>query len=383
MKKRFALLLGVLFILVAAFASCGNTAKTDKDIRWDKGSEQYTYIITLSDFANDGNTLFKEHSEKFNKKGDGDTLSAVNVTCYKDSIINTNEATLMYNADQICPVDAKGVYTIDANVDDTHVTLKTKQVLFCQYKTEDLQSLGCLNVFKGSAYDYTSKEENPFENNDKLITLRSETNTEVVFASNINMTPVSSKSSNKGFYIGKTAQTVSEYSYETAYDIDNNKVTVKKNGEDAVERKLSIDKNTTLIDASQLLWYIRMLDKSQEAFQDTPSVSVYDVVTDSIYSSTFALNRQFNLKLENNGDIAVISVNVVNVTVGGTPFMAQYNLPDVTAIGDGYDCLSRSGTKRPKYTTVKFRSGWFSYEMQPNEYYQQAINAIKVKSDEA
>lgn len=389
MKKRVALLLGVLFTLVAAFASCGQTVATDRNIRWqtEEGKptyEKYTFNITLSDFADSGNNLFKEYTEKFKKKGDDGNLSEVSVTCYKDSIISTNEASLMYNADQIRPVDARGTYTMDISINSTSVTLVTKQILYCQYKTEDLQRLGCLNTFKDSEYDYTAKEENPFENNDALITLHSVTDSEVVFANNINMTPSSSKQSNKGFYIGKTAQTVSEYSYETTYDLDNNKVTVKKNGSDtAEERKLNLAKNAICIDASQLLLYIRILDKSSAAFQDSPSVSVYDVVTDSVNTASFALNRQFNLILDNKGEKAIVSVNAVTATVGGTPFIAQYNLPDVSAIGDGFDYLALSGARRPKYTTVKFRSGWFSYDMQPDEYYQQAINAIKVKSDEA
>ena len=129
-----------------------------------------------------------------------------------------------------------------------------------------------------------------------------------------------------------------------------------------------------------MLTYVRSLDKSSAAFQDSPSVAVYDVTTNNVSTASFALKREFNLLFDNNGQEAVVSVNAVTVAVGGMPFMAQYNLPDLTKVGDGFDYLPLSADRRCKYTTIKFRSGWYSYELQPDEYYQQAIDTVRIKS---
>lgn len=378
MKKRLAVLLGLLFVLIAAFASCANTAETAKYARWSESGETHTFKITLSDFANDGNTLFGKYNPKFRQKDDDGNITETTVTCYRDDVIVSNESYLMKNGDQICPVDATGTYTMRIHNDGANIRFETEQTLYSQYKTEDLQLLGCLDKLSERI---VKVNDSPFENNDGRTTLLSKTSASVIFANNAeNPLPVSSVSENKGFYIGKIAQSVSSYKYETTYDFDKRTVTVKKDNGEAEERKLNLAKGKSCIDANQLILYIRSLDKSSAAFQDSPSVSVYDVTTDSICTASFTLNRQFNLLLGDNDNQSVISTNAVLTTVDGLPFMAQYNLPDISSVDSGYDYLPLSSGRSPKYTAVKFRSGWYSYELQPDEIYQQTIDAIKIKN---
>ena len=124
---------------------------------------------------------------------------------------------------------------------------------------------------------------------------------------------------------------------------------------------------------------MRSLDKSGAAFADTPSVSVYDVTSDSITSASFGINREVYAILNNNGAEAVAKLDLISSTVGGVPFMSQYNLPDLTSVnGNAYDYMPISGDKRCKYTTVKFRCGWYSYELEATEEIQNALNAIKL-----
>lgn len=378
MKKKIALLLCALLTLVAVFASCNRTAATNHPARWDE-NESYTFNINLADFETEfgKTTLFKQH-EVTVKNEDG---TEKKVTCYKDTEINQESFTLE-NIDEVRPVDVKGTFTMDIVFDTTDTRkLVTKQVLYCQYETKTLQDLNCLE--KLSDYNVTDKEENPFEDNHGRTVLRSENTATVVFRNKESQQPVSSVKENTGFYIGKYKDNVdnqgpSNYKIETTYDFENSKVTVKKNDGEAVEKKL---KASACIDASQLLLYIRSLDKTSAGFQDTPSVSVYDAVSDTIYTASFGLNREYNAMLDNNGVDVGAKVHCVTVSVGGRPFMTQYNLPDLTKAGEnekGLDFLtSQTATKVCKFTTVKFRSGWISYEL--SDYNQEWINAITLK----
>lgn len=374
MKKRLALLLGVFLVLTAVFAACSQPAATARHTRWSETGEKYTFKITMSDFATEGSSLFKSYTRNFNLKGDNDQVTDTAVTCYKDDVITSTEGIWMSGWDQLRPVDADGTYTVDVKYEATSITVETKQTLYSQYKTEDLTKLDCLQTV--SKCDVTAKEENPFTNNEGRTTLRSVTETSVVFANDAKQLPISSVTENHGYYIGQIAQSLSDYKYETTYDFANKKVSVKKDGGEAEERAIKGE----CIDANQLLTYVRSLDKSSAAFQDSPSVAVYDVTTNNVSTASFALKREFNLLFDNNGQEAVVSVNAVTVAVGGMPFMAQYNLPDLTKLGDGFDYLPLSADRRCKYTTVKFRSGWYSYELQPDEYYQHAIDEARIKS---
>lgn len=375
MKKKISLLVGVLLILSVLFAACSQQAATTKSIRWEEQGESYSFKISLSDFSNDGNTLFNSYSKKIMKTNSNGESKEETITCYKDNVISS-DATVFANADQLRPIDACGTYTMSISRDTSTSTLVTEQVIYSQYDTSKLQELNCLDKLSA----YVVNDNSLFANNAGRTVLRSTTMSTVIFANTADQQPEKSTLENKGFYIGKIYQGASDYKYETTYDIANRKVTVSKNGGEAEERTLNIAKKGTCIDSSQLLLYVRSLDKSSAAFADNPSVAVYDVTTDLISTASFAINRDFNLILNGNGEETVATVHAVNVAVGGMPFMAQYNLPNISKIndeGEGYDYIPLSGDRRCKYTTLKFRSGWYSYEMV--DYSQpitDAVNAI-------
>lgn len=390
MKKGLALLVGVLLVMVAAFASCGQAAATAKYTRWDCDSdsknETYTFKISLADFANDHNTLFKNYTKKITQKNSDGTLNETTVTCYRDDVVTASEFTLMQGYLEVCPVDAYGEFALTISYDSpTTRKLVTTETIYSQYLTRTLEELECLDIFKGSKLDITNSDENPFEYNENRITLRSETKATVIFTNDENQLPVSSIKENDGYYIGAINKAsinkvnpcgLSSYKYETTYDFTNRTVTVKKDGGEAEERQLNIAKNGSCIDANQILLYIRSLDKSSAGFGSTPTVSVYDVTTNNVSSATFALNREFNLILNNGGDEVVAKVNAVTVSVAGTPFLAQYNLPDITS--KGCDSVFLGGQQRCKNTTIKFRSGWYSYELKSHD--QEALNAVNLES---
>lgn len=369
MKKKIALLLGALLLLTGVFAACSNTA-TSKTVRWSDKGETYTFNINLADFVS-GGTEFNAHDVTITKE-DGTEST---IKCYRD-IGTVQEAAILSTSDEIRPIDAKGTYTMNITL-ETSSTFKlvTEQVLYSQYETATLEALSCLDEFKGSEYDVTNKEENPFDNNSGSITLRSKTTSTVIFANNANQVPTSSVKESNGFYIGKIHQGASNYKYETTYDFENRKALVKKNDGEVEERKLGVSKGGACIDSAQILLYLRSIDKSSSAFADSPAVAVYDPVSDSLSNAVFALTREFNAFLNNNGTDVAASVNAVYVTVGGRPFITQFNLSDLSE--KNLDILPATGAgKTCKYTTIKFRSAWYSYEL--NEYSADIISAISM-----
>lgn len=375
MKKKIALLLCALLMSVVVFASCNRAAPTNHPTRWDE-NESYTFNISLADFETEfGKTaLFKSHDVTL-KNDDGTDKT---VTCYKDYEI-PQESFSMERTDEVRPVDVKGTYTMDIVFDTTDTRkLVTKQVLYCQYETKTLLDLNCVETLSG--YDVSDKDENPFTDNHGRTTLRSEVTSTVVFRNKESQQPVSSVKESKGYYIGKIHQGASDYKAETTYDFENRKITVKKNNDEPFDKK--INNGVTCIDASQMLLFVRSLDKTAAGFQSTPSIVVYDSVSDSMYTASFALNREFNAILNDNGENVGAKVHCVTVAVGNRPFMTQFNLPDLTKAGEneqGLDFLTSqtAGAKDCKFTTVKFRSGWISYEL--SEYDANWINAIKLK----
>ena len=363
MKKRIALLCGVLVLITAVFAAC-STTPTSRAIRWDEG-EKSQFNITLADFNADTNS-----KELFNSYKDNDK------TYFKDAIINAQESINMGNADELRPLNAKGTYTMEISAPSTTTRrLDTKQVIYTQYDTAKLRELNCLDKLA----DYivaADDESNPFVESNGATTLRSECTTWVVFAHDSNQLPQTSFIENKGYYIGATHQGASNYKYETTYDFDKRVVTIKTNDGEAETHKIGLRKGGACIDSNQLLLYIRSLDKSSVAFSDNPSVAVYNPVSKTLATATFALNRQFNAALNNNGANFYTTTHLVQVAVSGTPFMTQFNLPDLTTNDGGHDYLTgATGAKVCKYSTVKFRAGWYSYEL--SEYAADTLAALK------
>lgn len=361
MKKNIALLLGVLVLATVIFAACSSTP-TEYTVRWKE--ETRVFNITLADFnfEDSSGNLFRSYVN------DGKTY-------YKDIDISTQEGTNMRDADQLIPQDAKGTYTMTLTAPtSTTWKLETHQVLYSQYKTETLQNRNCLDKLKDYVVSPTA-DDNPFTNTVGMTTLRSETTTSVVFENNSGQLPQTSSMENKGFYIGQKNQSVSNYKYEATYDFDNRTVSVKKNGGEAETRKLGLKKGATCIDSNQILLYIRSMDKSSAAFADSPSVSVYNVASDNLATASFGITRNFNAVLNDNGSQRYAVVNMLAVAVGGVPFMTQLNLPDISAVDAGYDFLPEQGAKKlSKYTTIKFRAGWYSYEI--NEYNADELAAV-------
>lgn len=332
MKKRIALLISALLLLVGVLTACQQPPATNKVARWDVG-ESYTFNVTLAEYDSE------------------------------------------QNVDEISPLAVKGTFTmtISSNTSNSK-KLETTQVVYSQYDTQVLKNLNCLDKLGARI---VSADKSPFDNNADRTTLLSETKSTVVFG-DADQTPVSSVKENKGYYIGKEYQGLSEYKVETTYNFDKHTVSVKENDGEAKEEKIGT--NGTCIDSAQILLYVRSLNKTSDGFQDSPAVYVYDPMTKALRIAKFAISREYIAEINHNGELISVKVQAVSVTLDSQAFMLQCNLPDLTKAGtdeQGLDFrpLGADG-KMCKFTTIKFRTGWYTYEL--NQYDQQVIDAVKV-----
>lgn len=373
--KRTAFLLGLILALALILTACNNTATT-VNIRWNE-KEDFTFNIELADFntAEDAKTFFNSYK-------DGDK------TYYKDSLMSATEGSVFATADQLRPVDAKGTFqmTIEPDTATKQCKLTTKQTLYAQYKTEDLTELNgeILNVLK-NAVAPAAETEGMFATTEGRTVFKSVTATGVTFVNDQTQKPVSSYNRTDGYYIGKTHQGISKYDISTVYDFDSRqaKVTWKDadGKEEVKDNALGVRKGGYCLDANQMLLYVRSLGKTAEDFNDNPSQSVYDPYYNTLATANFALNREANVALANGGDMAYVTLNAVAVSVNGSPFMYQINLPDLTAKNVDVGQAVSASEKPPKYTTVRFRVGSFSYELQDGEFKTQFISALTAKEE--
>ena len=377
MKKRIAFLLGLAVALTLLLTACTNTATT-VNIRWNE-DEEFIFNIELADFNASGDTVFNSYK----KEGDDKTLY------YKDSLISSAESVTLSASDQLRPVDAKGVYkmtnkraTSNREAAASNREVITEQTLYVQYSTEALQNLNSdiLTTLKDKVVSPTD-EQNPFTDHDGKTTLKSVTKTGVTFIDDQNQKPVSSYNETDGFYVGTKFQGLSYYNISTVYDFDKRVATVTSKNADGTEKevkenKLGVSKGAYCLDSNQLLLFIRSLGKGSADFADSPSRLVYDPYYNSLTTANFALNREVNAVLNNNGVKEYVKLNGVVSTVNGVPFMYQLNLPDMTDKSlDAGQAVSAT-EKPPKYTTVRFRVGWFSYEFASYENYTAELDEI-------
>lgn len=348
MKKFTVLLVTTVLALTFVFAACSTTEKTDTMFRWpDSDTSTYVFDIELSDFSGQSTPLFTSYAQQ-------------NGTYYKDFAMS---AAVEHpdNKDEIKPVTAKGTYTMSISSVDagSSCLFETTQVLYATYDRFELQELeGWSELDKiDLAYD---SEEIPFNANENQVVLKTETTSSVKFEKKSAQRPIESSTVVKGFYVGKKHQAVSEYSVLTQYDFDNSTATVTINGGEPQVNTLNITSGKNFIDANQLLLYIRTLEKGSTKFQDSPTVVVYTPYTNATYTASFSFSYTANIALEiGEGEDSVwhyVGLNSVSVLLDGTPYLNQLNLPD-TLTEKGLDC---SGST-PNYTTVSFRSGYFSY----------------------
>ncbi|MCH5152759.1 MAG: hypothetical protein J1F68_02200 [Clostridiales bacterium] len=352
MKKKIALLIILILAVSLTLVACNQTAATSIRTRWDKDGETHVFNITLADFNGDSNSFLAYSA---------DGVAVANGKYHKD-IAFAGEFT---NWDEIRPLAVLGSYTIDIkpSADGTaYCDVKTVQEMCVAYKDTDIAEN---SEIRSAAATQEQLDKYPVDTfGSKVVVLWSQTETSVRFENTDKQKPLSSTVKVNGFYAGKTAQQLTNYELSTVYDYSEKRPVAKitLNGE-TTEYKFSRNSAGTFIDSNQILLYLRSLDKSSSSFQDSPSKSVFNPYNQTLQTASFGLSYEYNVLLTGENVLAT-TLNVVSVKVGNNAFMMQENLPDTIKLGDKkLDVYTTPNSKDSRFTTVRFRVGYFAYEI--------------------
>lgn len=375
--KKISLLLLLILALTAVFTACNRAVATEPAIRWETTGEEYVFEVSLADF-----NLREDATTMFN------TYNYNNETYCKDTVIETRTAReVLLGLDEIRPEDARGTYTltIQPSRDGTsYCDVTSTQVLYLRYKTSQLGEYSCWQQLSALV---PSSDEDPFEADANLTTLKSTTVTSVRFANLPTQTPISSSTEVNGFYIGKVHQEVNTYKVSTTYDFSGKRpvATVILNDGEPTEYQLPKNSEGRIIDSNQMLTYIRSLNKKSDNFQDSPTIYVFDPLTHNSYVTYFGFTYNLNLAITDNtrseGDTKLFTkLNAVGVSVGSNAFMMQYNLPD-RLLDSKLDRVFNGSDPVSKFTTVRFRVGYLSFELA--SYPEDVWEALNVTTEAA
>ena len=332
MKRKLALLILMILALSIALVACNGKEATEIAPRWQR-DEEYTFNVNKADFSS------------------------------KDTLMN---GETFADKDEIAPLNAKGTYTLKIEQAGDTWKVTTKQVLYVQYAKSAIQ-LSDEDLAKVSVTDSTL-----FQNPEGIetVVLKSTSDTEVVFENDKKQTPISSKTELHGFYIGLAHQEVSGYVAETTYDFSDKRplatVSIKLDSdEEAATYEKKFGRNASFIDYNQLLLYARSLDKPNGGFQDNPSVTVFNPYTRNTATASFALSKETSTLLTDSvrNETLWAKLDAVSVSIDGALFMQQINLPNLKSLNIDILHGGASYADKPKYTTVRFRVGYLSYEL--------------------
>ncbi len=347
-KKRFA---AVTICLIAAFsfilAACTPAASTGTTFRFGNGE---TYIFDI--------TLEKHGAENNQKKGPDDQTYTKDFQLLPDDY------------DEIRPADVKGTYRMDIAVAGEVCTITTSQTVFAAYSSET----GAAEYFLSRLTDeqkaivVPDDSEIPDGFGEGLTVLKSVITTETVTNTKAEQLPSSSKKTVKGYYLGLKQQEISDYEAECQYDFADKaqaKVTLKKNGGTPQENTYDLSYNSAInfIDVNQILTYSRSLNKKSGAFQDSPSVQVYDPLTNRTVTATFALTPSQRALFTNNGQDFFAVANALTVSLNNVSAYIIYNVPADTAEIPVNDMIGVN----PKHTVTRFQNGYLAYEISSYE----------------
>lgn len=341
MKKIIALAL-LLVLTTGIFVACNSVAPTEKKVRWEK-DETWVYNISLCDFDS--------------------SMSTANGTYFKDFTYSGEPNPLDGQIDRIAPASIRGTYEVrlttapaTESAPET-ATVTTTQTMYTTYE-KDVIDTSILEKYVVT--ELTT---------DTHYTLKSATTTEVVFKNVVAQTPVSSSTTASGFYVGKQYQGASDYSVQTTYKVSSNgKSIVATTTRDGKQTTTEIS-NTNVIDNNQVLTYVRSFDKADASFQDSPSVMVFDPLTQSTKKLSFVYNKSQNFLLEHKFEGAeetetiATTVNRLDVLMDGMAYVTQVNLPNL--LDSKLDRISTDVADEyiPKHTIVRFRVGFVSYHL--------------------
>jgi hypothetical protein len=299
--------------------------------------------------------------------------ATADATYFQDVLYSGETSPYEGSNDRIVPDDLSGQYVITISKASETTTVTTTQTMFATYA---VNTLGSWDEFDA----YVDESKTTAE----AVTLKSTTETQVVFKTGPSQTPVSSYTKVDGFYIGKQYQSVSKYEISTEYTVKGNSTIAKvtRDGK-TTEQQIS---GTNVIDNNQVLMYVRSFDKSSTSFQDNPQVMVFDPLTATSRRMSFVYTASQNFWLAHQFEGATelshvaTKVNRLDILLDGLPFMTQVNLPNLTSQQLDQINTSVVSSTVAKHTICRFRVGFVSYQL--TGYLNDAmVDAIQVKAE--
>lgn len=362
MKRKLALLILVIMAVSVLLVACNDTEKTTTAQRWD--DEVHVFHISLADFANSTYSAFAKYNADGKVAANGD---------YRKDKALTGE-TAYSTRDEVVPVAVYGTYTLTISVGSDTCQVTGEQELYAQYKKSDVEGWDDLTVLLGKLENYRDEvaQTGLIEDDDNVV-LRSETLTTVTFEIP-SQKPVSSSTKVDGFYIGKVNREISQYEVSTEYSFkDEKKPTAKVSidGKKAQKYELpSVSSTVDVIDSNQILIYLRSLNKTKTSLQDGKSAKVFNPFTGETQTASFAFSAYEDKMILTDralesGKTVAATLSSVSVGIDGVAFMLQDNLPGNLKFDDkALDVYTTSNGEIPKYTTVHFRVGYLSFEIE-------------------
>lgn len=354
--KKLSLILLLVLALSVGLTACNRTSATEAVVRWRDG-EHYEFNVSKADLnANDDSGYAKEYTVRGEANPD--------------------------QMDEKVPDDLRGTYTMDIKVKDEICTYTTEMVLVSLYSQEYYNSLPdeIKDDLKKAKLVLTDAEMRTyFGDTASGIALKSTTTTSVQFRNKKDQRPSHSEKEYNGYYLGATKQEVSKSKIVVDYNLDKNKVSVSVDEAAAVEKDISFNNNVNIIDANQLLLYIRSLEKTENSFQDSPSVQVYDPVYNVVRTASFSMTYTCQTYIEYTHDeiadegtdetTGPVTTNLkakltcVAAVIDGQVFMVQMNLPSSVNKDAKLDIYTNPSVDYNRYTTVRFRTGYKTFEL--------------------
>lgn len=367
MKRKITILLLMILALTALFAACSQ-ARTEHELRFDD-HETAEFRVTLADFEYD--------QEKAIGFKDDYTDEAYPGATFAKDMAMTSE--YLSTADELMPEAVDGTYVMNLDKANNKWTLNTEQTLYVQYlKTAQLNNGGTLKLTECDAWqdlqklavsgDELETQAPSLKEREDCVILKSVIKQSVTFENVADQTPIQSSTESDGFYLGAQRQQVSKYTVATTYDFSGKRpiVKVSVNGADPTEYKLA--KNVRPIDPIQILLYLRSYNKTSNDFKDSPAVQMFNPLTGELQIVGFGLNYNMPMAITDEtkqNTLKGVSLNVATVSVGGTPYMVEENVPDYITDDNNkpIDTINTVSDVKPKYTTVRFRVGYIAYEL--------------------
>ena len=345
MKRKLALLILVIIAVSVALVACNQPDATTADVRWNE--EKHVFTINKADFL----------------QSSGD---------YRKDAAMTAE--VLQSKDEIIPEDVCGSYvlTITPTAGMTaSCVVTTEQVIYALYYKSDVNSPKLSEEDFNTLVSKVSQEEiaqTGFDVKENQVVFKSVTKSEVMFETP-SQRPTSSMTKVDGFYAGKKHCNVTNYEVSTVYDYSNEKKPTATVTIDSQEETYNLPAKTStvdVIDSNQLLVYLRSLAKTKTSLQDSKSARVFNAYTGEIHTASFAFLKyedkviltDYNAEGETPKTLNV-TLSSVAVTVDGIAYMLQDNLPSL----ENLDYYVGAFGNVPKYTTVRFRVGYLSYEI--------------------